>query len=127
MSNYIAKVVKVIDDFSVVINKGLEDGFAEGQKYILLGIGEEIIDPETKENLGEIELVRGKVIVKHVQPKMTTLVSDEWMIPGGKRTIKRRTPYTNLFGAEETEIFNEDPVHQPLNSPKVGDVIKDLQ
>jgi hypothetical protein len=126
MADYKAKVVKIIDNYSVVINKGSDDGISEGGKYLLLGIGEEIIDPDTNENLGNIELVRGKVEVSHVQERMATLISDDWTKPRGTRTIKRRRSLISMMGPEETEIVQEQPELIPLNSPKKGDVIKKL-
>jgi len=125
MSNYIAKVAQVQDDYTVVVNKGSADGMSVGQNYILLGVGEEIKDPDTGESLGNIELVRGKVKVSHVQEKMSTLISAEWMNPRGTKTIKRRNPILGMIGEEETEIINEQPSRLKLNSPQLGDVIKE--
>lgn len=126
MSDYIAKVVKIIDDYSVAINKGSADNISIGKQYLLLGIGEEIFDPDTKDSLGKIELVRGKVIVMHVQDKIATLTSDEWTKPRGKRTIKRQNQVWSMIGGSETEIINEQSELIPLNSPEISDVIKGI-
>ncbi len=87
----LAKVVKVIDDYHVVINRGADDGIEYDARFLIFGTGERLKDPDSGDDLGILELVRGKAKVVHVQQKISTLSSDEFsMIPGKKRVIKRQ-------------------------------------
>ena len=40
-------------------------------KHVIYDLSETIRDPETQEDLGRIELVKGRVIAEHVQEKIT--------------------------------------------------------
>ena len=55
------------DPYELAINRGSRDGIKPGQKYLVFGFGPELRDPDTGENLGRIELVRGRGEVVHVQ------------------------------------------------------------
>jgi hypothetical protein len=71
--------VRVIDQENVVINIGSNEGIKRGNRFIIFGVGDEIIDPDSKESLGKLEIVRGEGIVVHVQEKMCIVRSDEYV------------------------------------------------
>ena len=78
------KVVKVIDEFTLVINIGSDDEIEKGQRFLVYSISpDDIIDPDTNESLGKLEIVKGTGTVTHVQEKMATIESSEkiFMIP----------------------------------------------
>jgi hypothetical protein len=73
-----AKVVKVIDDYSLVINRGEISGIREGQRMLVYNTSEEeITDPQTGESLGYLDLVRGTGTITFVQEKISILQSDK--------------------------------------------------
>jgi hypothetical protein len=73
-----AKVVKVIDDYSLVINRGEISGIREGQRMLVYNTSEEEIkDPQTGESLGYLDLVRGTGTITFVQEKISILQSDK--------------------------------------------------
>lgn len=128
------KVVKVIDEFTIVMNRGESDGVKAGQRYLIYAIGDELFDPDTKESLGMLEVVRGTGKVTHLQPKMATIVSDMRNPP--KRTIRKtKKPTTSLglqalyganFGTTE-EVEEQLPADVvPFESVSVGDFIKKI-
>ena len=41
------KVSKIIDEFTLVLNYGAEDGAKKGQEFLIYSIGDEILDPDT--------------------------------------------------------------------------------
>ena len=95
MLKTIARVAFVPDNFSVVLNKGLDDGIELNDKFLIFGIGSEIVDPDTGESLGALEVVRGRVRVEHLQAKLCTARSvDMTQIPGRKRILERKTAST---------------------------------
>ncbi len=72
-----AKVVKVIDDYKLVINRGEISGIREGQRMLVYNTSEEEIkDPQTGESLGYLDLVRGTGTIIFVQEKISILQSD---------------------------------------------------
>ena len=84
---YFAKIVKVKDSYTVVMNKGSIDGVKTGDCFLVIGVGEVIVDPETGEELEKLEIVRGRVRVTHVQEKISTLSSYEMQKSPDKKEI----------------------------------------
>ncbi len=117
------KVVMIVSPYQIVINGGEEAGLKKGQKVLVYGIGEMIRDPETGEDLEQIEIVRGTGRVIHLQGKIATIESD--MKQEKPITIKRRSGIgvmASVFGeTEETEINREEI---PFDGPQVGDCIR---
>lgn len=89
INRYFGKVVRVIDKFQVVIDKGHDQGVVIGSKFLIVGIGEPIVDPDTGNELEKLEIVRGKASATHVQNKIATLESMNFEWPREKREIKR--------------------------------------
>jgi len=79
----LAKVVHVIDPdmayapLEVVINRGAQNGVKIGDQYLVFGEGPMIQDPDTGKDLGQLELVRGRGEVVHVQEHLATIRSIE--------------------------------------------------
>ena len=108
------KVVNVIDDYKLVLNIGSDDGAKEGQKYLIYEVGtEEIFDPDTKESLGFLELVKGTGIITHVQPKIYDKSSS--------KTV-RRNPISVLSDYVETVDSNQ--TQRPFENPRINDLAK---
>jgi len=60
------QIAKVVDPYTVVINRGYEHGVEGGMCFIIYTIGDEIIDPENGMSLGEFEYVKAKVKTTYV-------------------------------------------------------------
>jgi hypothetical protein len=122
MSSGLARVVKVLDKLTVVLNRGSRDGVDIADKFLIFGMGDEVFDPDTGENLGTIELVRGRVRVTHVQEKVCTAMTNETVkIPGRKRVVERRG--MTIMGFPGREEIEEDHSFEdkPLENATVGD------
>ncbi len=74
---YPAKVL-IKRDNTVTINRGEGGGVAEGDVFNAFALGEEMIDPDTKESLGHEEVKVGKVKISQVNPKtsIATILED---------------------------------------------------
>ena len=114
----IGKVVEVLDEFRVVVNRGAADGVRNGDRFLIFELGPEIKDPESGESLGKLEVVRGTARVVHLQEKMATVQSDDFetSVP---RTIKRGL---TIFPSEEIVEGRRERV--PLRSVTRGDLVK---
>lgn len=116
------RVVQVLDEYKVVINKGIDDEVEEGDNYLIFSLGDEIVDPETKENLGRLEIVRGKARVIHVQERLSTLKSTDKTDSGGRKRVVRSG--IGFLGSSEIieDIQEQD---SPLTAV-VGDYAKPI-
>jgi hypothetical protein len=123
-----ATVAHVIDDYNVVINRGVDQGVKVGDTYLIYAIGPEMIDPETDEPLGALEIVRGRAVARHVQEKFSTLETIDFdETPVRRKIIKRDGGSLIAFGIglgnrEEIEEAQERN-QRPLDSQK-GDLAK---
>ena len=77
IANRIANVIfppKVVNkrEKQITINRGEGTDIAVGQSWNVFAIGEELIDPDTKESLGKEEVLIGKVKILSVLPKTST-------------------------------------------------------
>ena len=59
-------------DKQVTINRGDGTDVAVGQVWNVFAVGEELIDPDTKESLGREEVLVGKVKITSILPKTST-------------------------------------------------------
>lgn len=123
---YFAKVVHIQDEHTVVINAGSEREVKVGKKFLLVGLGEIIVDPDTNVELERLELVRGAAQVTHVQAKIATLRSVEFDAAPEKKEIKKTTAHGVLaaFGPQNTVTETVRPgerVLRKLRGIQIGD------
>ncbi|MGD0596930.1 MAG: hypothetical protein ABSA64_05335 [Sedimentisphaerales bacterium] len=128
IKKYPATVVKIIDEYTIVINRGDLDGVKLNQLFLIYILSDkEIIDPETNENLGYLELVRGRGKVCNVQERLSTIKSVMKENPT-HRIIKRSPLAINVFsymGQSEEEITEQGEI-LPFNGTQVGDKAKPI-
>jgi hypothetical protein len=129
MSAYdnLPRVAHVIDAYTVVLNIGSSAGVELGQKYLIFGLGGEIVDPATQESLGRLELVRGRGRVAHLQEKMSVLKSVEtYTTDRGRKLIKRQGGYSLLGMGTEEVIENPTTEEKAFEEAAVGDYAKKI-
>jgi hypothetical protein len=68
-----ARVAAIVDDTTLVISAGYQEGVREGTLFVIFGEYEGIRDPETGADLGRWESVKARVVVTHVQQRMSTV------------------------------------------------------
>lgn len=64
------KVVKIINEYKVVVNAGSNHYIQEGQEMEIFEPGQEVTDPDTGASLGTLDYVKAKLRVVDVLPKM---------------------------------------------------------
>lgn len=117
------RVIKIIDDTSLIVNAGLEDGIESGDSMEICSRGADIIDPVTKEKLGKLEITKAKLNVSEVYDKMciceTVYVSNYFATlisnPLFSSTQKK-------LDVEPTEISGEGD-----KTIRIGDVAKHIK
>lgn len=139
MSNIITgKVVKVLDEYHIVINRGSADQVRKSCRFLVYSLGEELQDPETGENLGRLEIVCGEGIVDHIQERMTTLKTGRREPASGTRKIIRKKSVSRglsslyslsqMFPPEEIEeISNPEMVDVPFENVKPGYLVRQIE
>jgi hypothetical protein len=95
-----ALVAEVLDGFRVIINRGSIDNVKIGDRFLLYDLTKEIMDPETHESLGRLEVSKGQGVAIQVQEKMAVIISDS----SDEDTLSRR----------------------PFNDPRRGDRVKPI-
>lgn len=118
------KVLQVIDEYSVAINKGERDGVYSGQIFLIYHLStNDMIDEDTGENLGKIEYVIGKGKVTHLQEKIATIKSIETST-SSRKTVRKSN---NVFGIPTQETITEpDEVLLAFNDCKIGYLAKSM-
>ncbi len=72
-----ATVIEVLSPKQVVLNCGKRDGLTLGSTFaVYQQTGRELLDPDTGESLGELEVPRGTGSVTHLQEKWCVVTSN---------------------------------------------------
>jgi len=124
-----AVIVKVIDDFKVVINRGTLHKIRKGQQFLLYKLSEEEIkDPASGESLGYLEITKGTGKIIHVQERISTIESNK-REPSERRIVRKKSmsPFFSSFtGEEEEETIVPSGRLVPFDDPIVGDKAKPI-
>ncbi len=84
------KIVRILDEYNVVINAGRRQGVHEGVPFVIFVTGEdEVKDPDTGEGLGKLETVKGYVSAVHVQEGLSVCTIEPLTkggVEGGAKT-----------------------------------------
>lgn len=116
-------VIKVIDDFTVVINKGSVNDIKKGDNFLIYYVEpDELLDPVSGESLGNLEIVRGTGSVTHVQEKMVTIKSNR--TESGGRIIRKG--YGIIASVMGETIEHPERQAVPFDDPMVGDFAKPI-
>jgi hypothetical protein len=124
----LARVVLLLDHdgvdetaLKVVINQGSRQGVKIGDRFLVFARGPHIRDPETGEDLGELEVVRGRGEVVHVQDSLATLRSVEQTRTMRGKRITRQLGLGRFGPTTEEDI---PPEQMPFDKVGVGDLAK---
>ncbi len=129
------KVIRIIDDKTILISLGSEQGVKIGTKFAIIGPGEEIIEPETGKSLGPIMLEKARVVVRQVEPKFCQAstpirtvkyptsvdrITDFYAAMGlAGRTVRRQ----DSLPVDETDI---QPLKEEASKIRVGDMVREV-
>lgn len=114
----LAKVVHVVGSYEaateVVIDRGSLDFVKVGDRFVIIGRGPIIHDPDTGEALGTLELLRGHGEVVHVQDRLATIRST------GRRKDQPTKRVLSHFGNVIEEVIAPDII-MPFKNIRLGD------
>ncbi|MDE2792095.1 MAG: hypothetical protein OXI81_16960 [Paracoccaceae bacterium] len=125
-----ARIAHVLSGYKFVINRGSRDGVKVGQKYLVFSLGDSILDPESGNDLGVLEIVRGRAQVTHVQEQMSTLEStDVENLPGTIKRVKRNSTsgIWAFTGVPSEEVIEEGSSTSKVSiNAEVGDLARPI-
>ena len=86
----------------VTVNRGEGGGVAVGDTFNAFALGQELIDPDTKESLGREEVKVGTVKITQVNPKtsLADIVDDQGIDKGA--ILRKPAQPANYFPVENT-------------------------
>ena len=130
------KVAAVIDDTTLVLNVGSEQGVQEGMAFAIFALHGEIEDPDSGQPLGRWEVVKARVVATHVQARLCTVrapVVGEAPVVGDTRPLSAMMvehSVARALGREQwqrLEVQGGDVRGRPQNQPiAVGDGARSL-
>lgn len=86
---YPIRVVKVMGGSTAILNRG-EGSLQKGEKYEVFMMGEDLMDPQSGESLGPLEVEAGKGTIVDVKPKFSTLKMDSGTLEADQNYIVRK-------------------------------------
>lgn len=128
MEQEIYKVIKIINEYNIIINAGSNKMIKEGDKLEVFIKGEPVEDPETNEKLGTLDIIKAKLVVKQVFQKFcvcgnfsTTTISPIQInqIIGNYFTPKEYEEKLNIDPKEITGGFRGED-----KTIKIGDLVR---
>lgn len=122
-TDFPARVVDVVDSYRIVINRGAGDGIKKGQRFLVYSLGKELFDPDSKESLGRLEIVRGTGEASHVQERLST-ISSNTKGSARKKIVRRKEPYA--FSGTTEEVIEEGGEVEPFEDASSGDFVKPI-
>lgn len=122
-NKYTGKVVHIVDDYKLVINKGEVDGIEVGDVFNVFSLGDYIYDPDTGESLGRLEIVKGTARAIHVQTRITTIESIDFESSPDKQEIIKRMGSWSLGNQETVKVTPGERVKKPFYEVNPGDLV----
>jgi hypothetical protein len=112
------KVARILDEYSIVINVGRNNGVVNGMVFaVFVQSNEEVKDPDSGEVLGKLENIKEHVFVAHVQDKFSTCVAGEKDAPCGEHESHEAQ---TLSGAMMAESMTARPGNSRISNEKLN-------
>lgn len=135
MKNKEFKIVKILDEYNVIINAGANHNVKMGDTFQVLDKeGSKVIDPDTQEVIGRLDLIKATVEVTELHEKMcicSSRVIANYKSPFAN--LPALTPISQKLLSTEKEKLNVDLKQvtggkRKSNSKiKIGDTVKLLK
>jgi hypothetical protein len=120
MSKTEYKVVRILDEYRIIINAGTGQGITENDIFQIPGAGDNIYDPDTKELLGSLPVIKASVTPIEIFEKMSICknvkVISSWneTLLGISATL---TPKATKLNVDKSQMSNPE-LYEPI---RVGD------
>ena len=119
------KVLKIIDDYKIVIDKGSADGVTMENRFLVYRLGDELFDPNTEESLGILEIVCGEGKPDHIQERLTTLYTSKQQTRRTKTIVKRGG--LSAFYGDVEEIHDPESYAVPFENVDTDCLVRQIK
>lgn len=105
------QVVKILDEYTLIINAGAKHNIKSTDEFqILDNEGSEVVDPETHDIIGYLDLIKATVEVSELQDKMCICTSKQRARFGSKtlESINAVNAFSSKIIHAEQEKLNVD-------------------
>ncbi len=122
------RVIEILDEHSVLINYGRNQGADEDEQVRIISIGPEIIDPQTNETLGTLDSIKAKLTIVTTYDKFSlckkieTTTRNALMSPLSQ--FETTTTKIKVLNVDESSISNKKVPSDTVI--KVGDKVEIL-
>lgn len=117
------KVCRVVNNKELIITLNGNE-FRKGDKVLIYSLGEEVLDPDTKESLGKLEKVKGVGEISHLQEKIATITAEKIInYKTSKKTTKNGMGLF-LLSPIEYETKEKEEIQTEFKNPIIGDLVK---
>lgn len=119
------RILKILDNYRVIISLGKEQGVTRDMRFIIYEEGEMIKDPETDTDIEKLEIVKGEVTVTQVQEKISVAESFE-IAQRVYNPLDAMYQFTNrTYTVKEKKLLTDETIEAPAPSKvKVGDLVR---
>lgn len=94
------RIIRIVDSRTVIINLGSKDGVSSSSVFKILGDPEAIIDPFSREELGEVNIVKSKVKASLVEERFT-IATTKWT------DVLFKTSISTFFTSPSDRLFQD--------------------
>ena len=116
------RVAEVLSQSAIVINAGQDEKIENGHEFVVYERGPEVVDPETKESLGHLDIKKGRFVAVDVQPNLTIARLQRHTVTKARR---RPDPLNSLRRMlyEDVEVEAGGPVRMDVSVPTYKDAL----
>jgi hypothetical protein len=119
-------VIRILDEYTVVLNVGQEQGVQLGNRFVVYSEGEDIIDPSSKRILGKYEYQKATVEITRVLERFSEAQSlkREYSSPMDEAISSLRIGIitANKLPVDQSDIKPLAP--SPEKKIKIGDKVR---
>lgn len=116
-------IAKIVDEYSVVINGGLDVKVFPGDIFEIYTRGQEITDPYTQESLGTLDFVKAKIVARDVFPRMSVCRNQDQIADFKAMSLTILGKPAELNVAAEDISGGYEDVDQKIH---VGDLVRKI-
>jgi Flagellar assembly protein T, C-terminal domain len=126
------KIAKILSPSKVVLAAGAQEGVLEGMQFAIYELGDVILDPETQQPLGQLELHKARVKVSQVQEHLSVATTLSRQVE--RSALDMIAP--SIIGRYTETVYPKLPLDESVSStlselPKltvrVGDLVRSIE
>ncbi len=115
------KVASILSPYQLVLSIGVQDGVSADMTFVIFEEGDEILDPDSGESIGRLEMVKGEVRVTHVQATLTLVESLRKPQEAEYTVLSERMADVEV-GADEKRRYDRDHIKLNVSAADVRGV-----